>query len=38
MPTNVAKSFEFLDLGIVFHDVVGVGLAISRIVCLQGRS
>lgn len=38
MPTNFAKSFAFLDLGLVLHDFVGVGLAIGRIVCLQGRS
>lgn len=38
MPSDFAKSFEFLDLGLVLHDVVGVGLAIGRIVCVHRGS
>lgn len=35
MPSDFAKSLELLDLGLVLHDVDGVGLAIGRIVCVH---
>jgi hypothetical protein len=38
MATGFAKSFQILDLGLVLHDVVGVRLAIGRIVYVLDRS